>query len=60
MNKEGLVEVVGVTHSNNVLSRTYRPTELSKKLVIEQYVKLYGEISNIVSNDEIIEVLKGE
>ena len=60
MNKEGLVEVVGVTHSNNVLSRTYRPTELSKKLVIEQYVKLYGEISNIASKDEIINALIGE
>lgn len=58
--KEGIVSVEGVVHSGNVLSRTYRPTELSKDLVLKQYVKQYQEISNIVSKDEIIKALKEE
>lgn len=58
--KEGIVLVEGVTHSGNVLSRTYRPAELSKDLVLKQYVKQYQEISNIVSKDEIIKALKEE
>ena len=30
---DNLVEVVGITHSGRVLSRTYRPTEASRELI---------------------------
>ena len=54
----GLVEVDGVTHSGNVLSRTYRPTEKSKEIVLRQFVEQYKEISNIVSKGEVIKALE--
>lgn len=54
----GLVEVDGVTHSGNVLSRTYRPTERSKEVVLQQFVEQYKEISNIVSKGEVIKALE--
>ena len=54
----GLVEVDGVTHSGNVLSRTYRPTEKSKEIVLRQFVEQYKGISNIVSKDEVIKALE--
>lgn len=56
--KDGLVEVEGITHSGNVLSRTYRPTEKSKEVVLQQFVEQYKGISNIVSNGEVIKALE--
>ena len=56
--KDGLVEVDGITHSGNVLSRTYRPTEKSREVVLRQYVEQYNAISNIVNREEVIKVLK--
>lgn len=56
--KDGLVGVEGVTHSGNVLSRTYRPTEKSKEVVLQQFVEQYKGISNIVSKDEVIKALE--
>ena len=41
---EGLVQVEGVTHSGNVLSRTYKPTEASREAIKEQYVNNYFSI----------------
>lgn len=61
--KDGLVEVEGITHSGNVLSRTYRQTEKSREVVLRQFVEQYKGISNIVSREEIIKALekmKGE
>ena len=61
--KEGLIEVDGITHSGNVLSRTFRPVEKSKDIVLQQFVEQYKGISNIVSKDEVIKALekmKGE
>ena len=51
--KEGLIEVDGVTHSGNVLSRTYRPTEESRDVITKQFVKNYSGISSIVSKEGI-------
>ena len=51
--KEELVEVEGVTHSGNVLSRTYRPTEASREVITKQFVKSYSGISSIVSKEGI-------
>lgn len=56
--KEGLVAVDGITHSGNVLSRTFRPTEKSREVVLRQYVEQYKEISNIVSKREVIKALE--
>lgn len=56
--KDGLVEVEGITHSGNVLSRTYRQTEKSREAVLRQYVEQYKGISNIVSKGEVIKGLK--
>ena len=56
--KDGLVEVDGITHSGNVLSRTYRPTEKSREVVLRQYVEQYKGISNIVSKGEVIKALE--
>lgn len=51
--KDGLVTVEGVTHSGNVLSRTYRPTEASKDIITKQFVNNYSGISSIVSKENI-------
>lgn len=51
--KEGLVQVEGVTHSGNVLSRTYKPTEASKDIITKQFVNNYSGIQNIVSKQSI-------
>lgn len=49
-----LVEVVGVTHSGNVLSRTYKPTVASREVIKNQFVDSYFNIQNIVSKESII------
>ncbi len=56
--KEGLIEVDGITHSGNVLSRVYRPTEKSRKLILEQYIESYRAVMHIVSKQEIINALE--
>ena len=56
--KEGLVESVGVTHSGNVLSRIYRPTENSRKLILEQCIENYKAVMHIVSKEDLIRALK--
>ena len=56
--KDGLVEVGGITHSGNVLSRTYRPAEKSKEIVLQQFVEQYKGISNIVSREKVIKALE--
>lgn len=53
-----LVEVVGVTHSGKVLSRTYRPTEASKAVVLSCFVEQYHLFSNVISLDELVAALK--
>ena len=52
--KEELVLVDGVTHSGNVLSRTYRPAESSRDIITKQFVDNYSGISSIVSKESII------
>lgn len=53
-----LVEVVGVTHSGKVLSRTYRPTEKSRGLLLKFFVEQYQCFKNVVPLDELITALK--
>lgn len=56
--KEGFVEVEGITHSGNVLARTYRITDAAREAVLDQYIQDYQNISNIVMKDEVIGALK--
>jgi len=51
--KDGLVLVDGVTHSGNVLSRTYKPAESSREIITNQFVNNYSDIQNIVSKQSI-------
>lgn len=56
--KENLIEVVSITHSSNVLTRTFKPTLKSKELILHQYVGQYAIIQNIISLEEVIECFK--
>lgn len=44
-----LVEVQGVTHSGNVLSRTFGATEKSKEVLIEKFLQDYKSFRSIIS-----------
>lgn len=55
--KEQLAEVVGITHSGKVLSRTYRPTERSRKVIIDNFVGNYVSFKNVVSKSEMCTVI---
>lgn len=46
--KDGLVEVAGVTHSGKVLSRTYRPTEASRDLILQNFQNDYRNFCNVI------------
>ena len=56
--KEGFVIVEGVTHSGNVLSRTYKPTEVAREAVKNQYIENYKSIMNIVPINDLLEEFK--
>lgn len=44
-----LVEVQGVTHSGNVLSRTFGATERSKEVLTEKFLQDYKSFRSIIS-----------
>lgn len=46
--KDDLVEVAGVTHSGKVLSRTYRPTEASRDLILKNFQNDYRNFCNVI------------
>lgn len=46
--KDELVEVAGVTHSGKVLSRTYRPTEVSRELILQNFQNDYRNFCNVI------------
>lgn len=46
---EGLVEEDGIGYSGNVVSRRYKPTKLSKQMVLKQYIDQLNAVSNIIS-----------
>ena len=50
---ENLVEVVGITHSGRVLSRTYRPTEISKEVIIKDFTASYNSFSDVISESAL-------
>lgn len=51
--QDELVEVCGVTHSGKVLSRTYRPTEASRDVILDNFASDYKSFKNVVSKSDI-------
>lgn len=49
-----LVEVQGVTHSGNVLSRTFGPTEKSKDVLTQKFLDDYKAFRTIISKADAI------
>lgn len=45
---EELVEVAGITHSGRVLSRTYRPTETSRDLILQNFTDEYNSFRFVI------------
>ncbi len=45
----GMIEVQGVTHSGNVLSRTFGATEKSKEILTQRFLDSYKDYKNIIS-----------
>ena len=59
LTKEHLVEVVGVTHSGKVLSRTYRPTEESKEVIMRNFTEDYANFKNVISKSDLCAAILG-
>ena len=57
--KDDLVEVAGVTHSGKVLSRTYRPTETSKAVIMSNFTGDYANFKNVVSKSDMCAAILG-
>jgi predicted transcriptional regulator len=52
-----LVEVVGVTHSGKVLSRTYRPTEASREAILQDFTENYSNFSDVIPKSTLFAAL---
>lgn len=52
--KAKLVEVTGVTYSGNVLSRTYKPSEASRDVLLQKFVDDYNGFRNIISKETLV------
>ena len=50
---ENLVEVAGVTHSGKVLSRTYRPTEESRSVIMNNFADDYSSFKNVIPKSDL-------
>lgn len=57
LSSAGYVEAVGVTHSGNVLSRTFAITDQGKAALLEDLVDRYRKISGAVSVQEVVDAL---
>lgn len=57
--KDDLVEVAGVTHSGKVLSRTYRPTEESRKVIMDNFAGDYANFKNVISKSDLCAAILG-
>ena len=47
--REKMIEVVGVTHSGRVLSRTYRPTEESRERILQNFTDSYSCFCDVIA-----------
>lgn len=52
-----LVEVVGVTHSGKVLSRTYRPSESSREVILNDFANNYSYFRDIIPKSTLFAAL---
>lgn len=52
--KAKLVEVTGVTYSGNVLSRTYKPSDASRDVILKKFVDDYNGFRNIISKETLV------
>lgn len=52
-----LVEIVGVTHSGKVLSRTYRPTETSRDIILKDFTDNYSAFRNVIPKSNLFAAL---
>ena len=50
-----MIEVQGVTHSGNVLSRTFGATEKSKEILTQRFLDSYKDYKNIISIRKAVE-----
>ncbi len=50
---DDLVEVAGVTHSGRVLSRTYRPTEASRDIIMNDFIDNYNCFCDVISESSM-------
>lgn len=50
---DGLVEVAGITHSGRVLSRTYRPAEASRDIILQDFTENCNRFSNVIDESMI-------
>ena len=57
--KDNLVEVAGVTHSGKVLSRTYRPTEKSQKVIVDNFKNNYANFINVIPKSKLCSAILG-
>lgn len=51
--RDNLVEVAGVTHSGRVLSRTYRPTEESRDIILQDFTENYNAFCDVIPESSI-------
>lgn len=51
--RENLVEISGTTHSGKVLSRTYRPTEESREVIMSHFAEDYANFKNVISKSDL-------
>ncbi len=54
---EQLVEVAGVTHSGKVLSRTYRPSESSRNIILKDFADNYSYFQDIIPKSALFAAL---
>ena len=57
--KDELVDVTGVTYSGKVLSRTYRATEKSRKVIMDNFADDYASFKNVVTKSEMCAAILG-
>lgn len=56
---DDLVEVAGVTHSGKVLSRTYRPTETSRDVIMRNFAGDYANFKNVIPKSDLCAAILG-
>lgn len=57
---DGLVDVQGITHSGNVLSRTYAATAAARDAVLKDLADRYRMVSGAVSPEELMAAIREE